>query len=376
MKTQIPAKSRAWRETSLNAVSHNAAVLRRALNPGCRLMAVVKADAYGHGAVKISRLLEKQGVDAFAVACLSEGVDLRRHGVRGSILILGYTPPEQAELISRWNLTQTVVDETHALALSAQGSQLDVHLALDTGMHRLGIPEQDRQAIGRVYRLPNLNVRGVFSHLCVSDGRTPEAIAYTRQQLFRFYDAVDWMRQSGYEPGAVHIQASYGILNLPAQPCSYARAGIALYGVCSDTQRPAYPLYLHPVLSLRSRIVSLRVLSAGEAAGYGLAFRAIRRTRLAAVSIGYADGLPRELSQRGGQALVHGRLCPMVGRMCMDQLLLDVTDVPMASAGDIVTVIGRDGEGIIRAEDVADKCGTITNELLSRMGMRLPIVYC
>ena len=299
------------------------------------------------------------------MACLSEGIALRRKGIRGTILILGYTPPEAAPLLRRWRLTQTVADEAHGLALSRQGVKVEVHLALDTGMHRLGLPAEDREAIARMYRLP---------HLCVSDSPAPEDQAFTQRQLERFYGAVKRLRQDGLDPGQVHIQASYGIWNLPPQPCTLARAGILLYGVGSDETPTVRDLELRPVLSLRTRVASVRTVPAGEGAGYGLAFRARRDTRLAVINVGYGDGLPRELSQRGGRVLIAGRSCPMVGRMCMDQLLVDVTDVPQAVPGAVATLVGRDGEEQIPLEELAGNCGTITNELLSQLSPRLPLV--
>ncbi|MBM6665377.1 alanine racemase [Flavonifractor plautii] len=317
MKYEEARTARAWREVDLEAVAHNAAWLQGRMGPGCRLMAVVKADAYGHGAGPVAQSLEEQGVKAFAVACLSEGIALRRQGVEGLILILGYTPPEEAAELARWGLTQCVADEAHGRALPAAGVPLEVHLALDTGMHRLGIPAEDHGAIARTRALPNLRFTGTFSHLCVSDSASSEDQAFTQTQLDRFYEAVAWMAAAGLDPGAVHIQASYG-----------------------------------------------------------LAFRARKDTKLAVVTIGYADGLPRMLAQAGGAVLVRGVRCPMAGRMCMDQLLVDVTGVPQAAPGDVVTLIGRDGGAEIRAEEVAARCGTITNELLSRLGNRLPIQYC
>lgn len=365
---------RAWREVDLNALAHNARVLQGVLASGCRLMAVVKADAYGHGAIPVSRRLEAEGVKAFAVACLEEGIALRRSGIQGKILILGYTPPEMASQICRWKLVQTVADENHGQALAAQGVPLSVHLALDTGMHRLGVPAEDHKALQHLYELPNLNIEGVFSHLCVSDSLEAEDVSFTHAQLERFYGAVRWLRTHGLDPGEIHIQASYGIWNLPPQPCSWARAGIALYGVFSNDMPTERTLDLHPALSLRARVASVRTLLPGEGAGYGLAFRADQMRRLAVVTIGYADGLPRSLSQQKGEVLLHGMRCPMVGRMCMDQLMADVTNVPCVKPGDVATIIGTDGEEVIRAEDVAGQCGTITNELLSRLGHRLPII--
>ena len=241
-------------------------------------------------------------------------------------------------------------------------------------MHRLGILAENRKEILEAFRLPNLVVDGVFSHLYVSDSLEAEDVAYTQEQLTLFYDTVAWLRTAGYDPGKVHIQSSYGLWNLPAQPCDYVRAGIALYGVRSDDAPVQRSLDLRPVLSLRARVASIRTVQAGESAGYGRVFQAEQETKLAVVTIGYADGLPRDLPQRGGQVLIQGRRCPMVGRMCMDQLLVDVSDLSEVAPDDTVTIIGRDGGQVIRAEELAACCGTITNELLSRLGMRLPIV--
>lgn len=370
----VPPRARAWREVDLDALAHNATLLQNALAPGQKLMAVVKAEAYGHGAVPVCRRLWKSGVRTFAVACLSEGIALRKAGVRGTILILGYTPPEAVPLLRRWHLTQAVVDADHGRALNAQGKNVRVQLALDTGMHRLGVPAGERDTIAALYRLPHLHMTGVFSHLCVSDGQEDSDRAYTAEQLQAFYDTVDWIQEQGFDPDAIHIQASYGIWNLPPQPCTYARAGIALYGVGSDNAPVQNQLELRPVLSLRARVASVRHLRPGEAAGYSRAFSPERETTLAVVTIGYGDGLPRELPQRGGEVLLRGRRCPMVGRMCMDQLLVDVTDLDTVAPGDVVTLLGRDGGQELRAEEVAQRCGTITNELLSQLGKRLPLV--
>jgi len=367
----LDAALRAWKEIDLDALAHNAQVLQKLLPSGCELMAVVKADAYGHGAIPVARRLEQEGVHAFAVACLSEGIALRRAGIGGDILILGYTPPQAVPQLRRWNLIQTVADEEHGRALDAAGQTIRVHLALDTGMHRLGVPAEDIKALSRLYKLEHLNICGLFSHLCVSDGLGLEEQAYTQNQLRQFYSAVRRLSRGGYDPGKVHIQASYGLLNLPSQPCDYVRAGIALYGVYSDGQPTRLRPELRPVLSLRARVASVRALAAGERVGYGLAFQAERDCCLAVVSIGYADGLPRELPQRGGRVLINSQFCPMVGRMCMDQLLVDVTEISDVQAGSIVTLIGRDSTLRIQVEELARRCDTITNELLSRLGGRL-----
>ena len=374
-RSPLRPDARAWREVDLGAISRNAKHLGQYLTPRQELMAVVKADAYGHGAVQVARSLQKAGVRAFAVACVSEGIALRRGGIRGVILVLGYTRPEEWNVLRRYHLTQTVADRDHGLALAARGRRIHVHLALDTGMHRLGVPASDHKALQELFAQKNLVIDGVFSHLCVVDSSARPDASYTQRQLDAFYGAVEWLRSRGFDPGAIHIQASYGLLNLPPQPCRYARAGILLYGVYSDNRRPDTPVTLEPALAIRARIATVHHLSEGEAAGYGLAFHAPGETRLAVATIGYGDGLPRTLAQQGGQVLLHSKPCPMVGRMCMDQLLIDVTGAEGVRPGDVVTVIGQDGGRTIRAEDVAAQCGTITNELLSRLGSRLPLRY-
>lgn len=335
------------------------------------LMAVVKADAYGHGAVIAARALWRHGVRAFAVATMEEGIELRRAGIRGTILVLGWTPAQFARRLARWHLSQTIADEAHARALSAQGVRLDVHLALDTGMHRLGVAWDDLDAQMRIFALPGLRIHGTFSHLSVADSLSKADVAFTREQSRRFFAAIEALRGRGCDPGLVHLQASYGILNHPTGPCDFARAGIALYGVTSDSQPTARTADLWPVLSLRARVASVRALAPGESAGYGRAFTARRPTKLAAVAIGYADGLPRDLPERGGEVLLHGHRAPAVGRLCMDQMLVDATDVPDVRPGDVATLIGRDGAAQISAVDLAGQCGVLTNELLSRLGGRL-----
>lgn len=371
----VPAESRAWREVDLGALRHNVRLLQRRLQDGCRLMAVVKADAYGHGAKGIARALQREGVHAFAVACLQEAETLRRAGIRGEILILGYTPPELAPRLARSRATQTVLDAEYAAALAAQRRRIPVHLAVDTGMHRFGVRADEPETLRGLYALPYLRFRGMFTHLCVPDSLEPADLAYTQRQVDSFWEAADTVRSAGDHPGKLHLQASYAVWNLPPQPCAYARIGTALYGVRSDRRPVLSDLELRPVLSLRARVASVRRLEAGEAAGYGLLFRAERTTRLAVVSIGYADGLPRDLAQRGAELLLRGKRAPIVGRVCMDQLMADVTDVPEACSGDTATIIGQDGEEGISAEDLAERCGTITNELLSRLSPRLGIVY-
>lgn len=365
---------RAFREISLSALSHNVQCLTSLLPPHCRLIAVVKADAYGHGAAAIAHALHRMGVREFAVACLSEAIALRKAGIRDPILVLGYTPPSEATLLRQYRITQTVADETHGELLASSGERLHVQIGLDTGMHRLGIPAEEFSVLCRLFRHRTLIIDGMFTHLCAADGLEHAAQACTAKQLHRFFAAAEALQTVGYAPKQLHTQASYGLLNLPPQACNRIRAGIALYGVYSHHAPVRYPQPLQPVLSLRARVASVRTIQKGESAGYGCTFQAPSALRVATVSIGYADGLPRNYHAAFGKVLLHGRYVPIVCPLCMDQMLLDVSSVEHVQPGDLVTIIGRDGTEIIRAEDIAVECGTIANELLSRLSPRLGLV--
>ncbi len=372
--------ARAWAQIDLAAIAHNARALQACLPRGCRLMAVVQADAYGHGAAAVAGCLWRMGVRAFAVATLEEGAALRRCGVTGEILILGYTSPARVPELLRWRLSQTAADAAHAAALAeaARGKRrpLPVHIAVDTGMHRLGVPAENIRQTARLLQLPGLKVRGLFTHLAVSDSLAPADEAFTRAQLAAFAALLRGLRETGCALPPVHALASGGILNYGQLPLSYARAGIALYGAYGATgsETRTAPALI-PALSLHARVVSVRTVPAGACAGYGRAFCAARRTTLAVVSIGYADGVPRALGEGCGTALLRGTRVPVVGRVCMDQLFVDATDTG-AAVGDVVTLIGRDGDACITAGEAAAAAGTIANELLCRIGARTARVYC
>lgn len=363
---------RAWAEIDMAALKHNISALRQHLPRDCRLMAVVKANAYGHGDGLVCRACEAQGVDAFAVATADEGVRLRLDGVRGDILVLGWTDPAQAPLLSRHDLIQTVVSVDYACRLDAANVPLRVHLKLDTGMHRLGIPWDDADHIAGLYACQHLRIEGLFTHLAAAETLDEADEARTEEQIRRFYRGAEELQRRGLPTGKLHIQSSYGMLNYPGLPCDYARVGIALYGLLSSPgDRTRLTPDLRPVLSLRARVAELRDIAAGDTAGYDGAFTARRPSRVAVVSIGYGDGYPRALSGGRGVVLVRGQHAPVAGLICMDQMLVDVTDIPGVAEGDTVTLIGRDGSNEITAGQLARAADTITNELLCRLGPRV-----
>lgn len=361
---------RAWIEVSRENLLHNAKTLQKMLPAGCELMPAVKADAYGHGAVWTARALSDIGIRHFCVACAQEGSELREAGVEGEILILGCTAPEKFDFLRKYRLTQTVVDSGYARLLGRYGKKLDVHVAVDSGMHRLGERSENKDAILSVWEQENLNITGVYSHLCTSDGDSSADRAYVRCQQMRFDETVRFLHARGAEGFRTHLQGSCGILNYPDMRYDLARPGIALYGAPSEPAEGWADYGFKPVLALKARLACVKELCAGEGAGYGLSYRAKENRRIAVAAIGYADGIPRALSEKG-RALVCGQYAPVIGRVCMDQLLLDVTGISSVRAGDTAVFIGRDGTHEITAADMAAAAGTISNEILSRLGRRL-----
>lgn len=335
------------------------------------MMAVVKADAYGHGAERIAMYLEGLGVESFAVATVNEGIRLRKAGIRSDILILGYTDPCRAEDIYKYCLMQTIVGCEHAVALSKQGYPIKAHIKIDTGMHRLGFDYLDARGIAACFSLPQLEISGIFSHLCAADSIAASDVAFTKLQIQRFYGAVEDLAAKGIRVPKMHLQSSYGLLNYPELKCDYVRVGIALYGVHSELNtQTKLRLELKPVLSLKSRIAQIRRVCAGETVGYGRSFTARRDSKIAIIPVGYADGVPRALSCGKGKVLIRGYSAPIVGRICMDQLSVDVTDVPNVHTADVVTLLGGDQAAPITAEQWAKQTGSISNEILSRLSLR------
>lgn len=369
-------RGRAWVELDRRALRQNVDALRRMLPDSCRLMPAVKADAYGHGAVLVADELQKAGVNAFCVACVQEGVQLRRKGIQGEILILGYTHPKQFALLCSYHLTQTIVDYAYAQQLNAFGRSVHVHIGIDTGMHRLGVRSEHLEQVLEIFGMEHLVVDGMFTHLCTSDMMTVRGRSYTNAQADAFYHLLDQLLERGCPCPKIHMQASYGVLDYPQLAGDYARVGIALYGVLSTEEDTAkWQKELKPVLSLKARIAAVKTLYQGESAGYGIQFTAASDMRIAALAIGYADGLPRALSSGVGSVLIHGHRAPVIGRICMDQTIVDVSDIEDVQAGEEAVLIGRSGDLEISVCDIAKQAGTITNEILSRMGARLERVF-
>lgn len=370
-------RGRAWLEVSASNLKHNAKVLQQSMPRDCNLMAVMKAEAYGHGGVETAKILNQAGVRAFAVATLKEGIALRESEVTGEILILGYTDTNPAAIqeIRRYDLIQTACDYNHAKALNKYRIPIRVHIAVDSGMHRNGFSYNEVDKIAEVFHMKSLKVCGIYTHLCVADSLRPEDVQYTHSQIAKFYGVLMQMEQRGIQIPKVHVQSSYGYLNYPDLSCDYVRAGIALFGVDSRVNtQTVLKLDLKPVLSLKSRIALIRTIAVGETVGYDRLYLAETERRIAVVPVGYADGYPRYLSCGKGQVLVRGKRVPVIGRICMDQMMIDITDVEQVNVGDIVTLIGEDGQMKVTIEEVSEQADSIANELLSRMGRRLELI--
>ncbi|MGW8114806.1 serine racemase VanT catalytic subunit [Caproicibacterium sp. NSD3] len=368
----IFCRSRAWIELDRDALRHNVEVLQKLLPNGCELMPAVKANAYGHGAVLISRELNRLGIKAFCVATVSEGIELRENGIVGEILVLGYTHPMQFPLLKRYDLTQTVIDLPYAEILNKYGQKVKVHIAVDTGMHRLGEPCRNIENICKMFNLHNLKIEGIYTHLCADDTDSPQDRAFTLEQGRAFYNMISQLKERGFGYPKTHLLASYGLINYSELGGDYARIGIALYGVLStQADRERCSISLRPVLSVKARVTALKALRKGESAGYGLQFVADCDTKIAVLAIGYADGIPRSLSCGVGNVLIKGTKVPIIGRICMDQMLVNVSNISNVKAGDVAVIIGQSRDEKITACDLAEQTGTISNEILSRLGERL-----
>lgn len=369
------SKDRAWISINSENLFINIKELQKIMSPPCKLMAVVKANAYGHGSAMTAALLNKAEIFHFAVATLQEGIELRLQGIKGEILILGYTSSSLAKELCEFQLTQTVIDFVHGRELIETALPLKIHIKIDTGMHRLGFAPEDIENIIHVFNARNLKVMGLYTHLCVADSLEKEDIAFTENQIDRFYKLVKKLKSRRIQV-PIHIQSTYGLLNYNRLICDYARIGIGMYGTLSSAKdktilQPA----IKPVLSLHSRVALTRKVEDGETIGYGRTYVSKGERMVAVITIGYGDGYPRNLSEGRGKVIIRGVKVPIVGRICMDQLVVDISGVDGIHSGDVVTLIGTEEKETILAAEVADEARTITNELLCRLGNRLSRIY-
>lgn len=353
-------KGRIWRKIDEAALKENVRKLTEVLPENCRMMAVIKDDAYGHGASEVGALLEKQGIQYFAVASVEEAVALRQGGLTSEILILGRTRTADFKCLAAYNLIQTVVDLDYARLLDEYSKRIRVHVAVDTGMHRLGIGYDETEAIIEVYRMKRIKAEGIYSHLACSDSLNEADVEFTREQIRRFDHVLAALKAAQIDPGLRHLQSTYGLLNYPELSYDLVRIGIGLSGCGSEKKETRLALDLAPVLSLHSRIISIRTIGAGESVSYGRQYTADSSRQIAVISAGYGDGLTR--NSENLEVLVKGIRVPVIGRICMDQCMIDVTGLKVEAEEEVI-LIGKMKEERITAEEMAKKAGTITNEV-------------
>ncbi len=383
-----------WAEVNLAALAANVRVLRSHVGPRVRLVAVVKANAYGHGAVPVATAALAAGADGLAVGRLDEAVELRNAGITAPILVMGPVPPSGAWRCVALRLTPTVHNLTMAQALAhaarAAGRVLPVHVKVDTGMSRFGLLTDEAVAFTSVVAaLAGLAVEGLYTHFATADA---DDLTATRQQLADFLDVVGRLRAAGIAPAVLHAANSAATLALPAAHLDQVRVGAALYGLHTTAARnpaanaqlngerwhasgaPSLASALRPVLTLKTRVIRLRQVPAGTPVSYGATYHTPRATCLATLAAGYGDGLSVALSNRGA-VLLGGQVCPIVGRVCMDQLVVDCRDRRGIQEGDVAVLIGQQGAAALSAEDVAAASGSTNYEVVTRLLARVPRFY-
>lgn len=367
---------RTWAEIDLDALAYNYHQARQRIGSGVRYLGVVKADAYGHGAVQVARKLESLGTDYLAVSSLDEARELRHGNIQSPILILGHTPPEMVPELIRYRITQTVSAQAKAEEYDAAaadcGGRLKVHIKVDTGMSRLGFLVRGRhfnggvEAIARSCELPHLEAEGIFTHFAASDEDDPDCEAYTREQFQVFMKVLDALRAKGRSFTIRHCANSGALARYPEMYLDMVRPGIALYGVGDDALR----LGLRPVMSLKSCVSTIKVFDEDTDISYGRTFHTGGKTRIGVLPIGYADGFFRGLSNRAAVITACGS-APIRGRICMDMTMVDLTDKPDVHVGDAVELFGQSQ----RVDDLAAVLGTIPYELTCAISKRVPRLY-
>ncbi len=389
MENKLIFTRRLWAEINMNAVEANYRAIRDTIGEGVKLCCVVKADAYGHGAVELSKLYHELGADFFAVSNLDEALEIRDAGIEEPILILGYTPPDRCYDLARYDIRQAVYSLDYARRLSDEcmkaSVQVKIHIKLDTGMSRIGFICQefprDNNSVEEIKlacELPNLLHEGVFTHFAVADDGT-DGEEFTKQQFDCFTYTVNTLESKGIRFAIRHCSNSGAILDYPALRLDMVRAGIILYGY-APSDKVKSELKLQPAMRLKTLISHIKTVKAGATVSYGRTFTADHDMRIATVPVGYADGFIRAYAEDGymfvwDKTKKFGKNCKIIGRICMDQCMLDVTDFPEAEIGNVVVVFGNGKDGEPTAEDVASWGDTISYEVLCAVSKRVPRLY-
>ena len=368
---------RCYVEISLEAIGHNIREVKKRLPEGVKLLGVVKANAYGHGAVPVASYLENQ-VDYFATATIEEAVELRENGISAPILILGYVSPSQYGDLVEYDITQTIDSYAQALALekeaARQNRKAKAHLAVDTGMTRIGfqVTEHDADEAAKIADLPHIELEGMFTHFSCAD---QEDKTYCSMQMEKYDKMTALLAERGVTIPLRHICNSAGIMEFDDHRFEMVRSGIITYGIYPSEEVKKERLDLIPALSWKSHVIHVKEVGPGIGVSYGATYVTEKpMTRIATVSAGYADGYPRALSNQGC-VLIHGKKAPIIGRICMDQMMVDVTDIPDVQVEDVVTLVGTDGDETITIEEIANPAARFDYEMLCDISSRVTMVY-
>lgn len=369
----------AWVEINLTNLDYNIKNIIEKVGPNKQVIGVIKADAYGHGSVMCANILRENGVKTFAIATLQEAITLRNSGAKEEIIMLGLTPDMYADIIVEYDITPVVCNSGNAKAFSdaaaKAGKTVNGLIAVDTGMGRIGYlaDEADKavEDIKKIDALSNFNIKGLFSHMSTADA---EDKAYSHQQENKFNAFYNALLQAGLHIPMKTLANSASIMELPEVHFDAVRPGIILYGCYPSNEVDKNQLALKPVMSVKANIVHLKDVPADFSVGYGRKYISEKPARIATIALGYADGYPRPYSAKA-QVIVNGVLCPIAGNICMDQCMIDVSNVPNVKVGDEVTIMGTDGAHTILADDIAEATGTINYEICCAFGQRLPKVY-
>ena len=368
---------RCYVEISLEAIGHNIREVKKRLPEGVKLLGVVKANAYGHGAVPVASYLENQ-VDYFATATIEEAVELRENGISAPILILGYVSPSQYGDLVEYDITQTIDSYAQALALekeaARQNRKAKAHLAVDTGMTRIGfqVTEHDADVAAKIADLPHIELEGMFTHFSCAD---QEDKTYCSMQMEKYDKMTALLAERGVTIPLRHICNSAGIMEFDDHHFEMVRSGIITYGIYPSEEVKKERLDLIPALSWKSHVIHVKEVGPGIGVSYGATYVTEKpMTRIATVSAGYADGYPRALSNQGC-VLIHGKKAPIIGRICMDQMMVDVTDIPDVQVEDVVTLVGTDGDETITIEEIANPAARFDYEMLCDISSRVTRVY-
>lgn len=361
---------RVWIEISRANLKHNLAALKKRLNSSCEYIAVIKANAYGHGGPEIAKILNEEGIRSFAVASIDEAIALRHANIKGDILILGYTSPTMVNDLIKYGLTQSIVDFEYAKNIQEKldKKRLKVEIQVDTGLHRLGFNYEALAKISEALKIPEFKVMGIYSHFACADSKDPEAIAFTKTQNQRFQAVLAYLKSEHIYYGKAHLQGSYGFLNYPEFNYDCVRIGMLMYG--NDIIQGVYqkyPIDLKPVLSLKSHIIHLNTVKKGEYVSYGHSFKALKTIKIATIGIGYKDGYSKALA-KDNFVYINGKACKIIGGICMDQMMVDVSDVDCA-VDDEVELIGD--HDVTNASLLAYSINSVAAEILAGLGRHI-----